>query len=50
MDLLFVPVHLGVHWCMAVVDMRQRQLAYYDSLHSDNPECFQVPPPRRPRP
>jgi sentrin-specific protease 1 len=41
-DLLLVPVHLGVHWCMAVVDRRQRRLAYYDSLGGENPLLLKV--------
>lgn len=31
-DLLFFPVSLGAHWCLAVVDFRRKSLAYYDSL------------------
>ncbi|XP_043939414.1 sentrin-specific protease 1-like [Protopterus annectens] len=31
-DILLVPVHLGVHWCLAVVDFRKKSIEYYDSM------------------
>lgn len=31
-ELLVVPVHQGVHWVCAVVDLANKQLFYYDSL------------------
>ena len=33
MDLLIVPVHIGVHWTLAVVNLPQRRIEYYDALH-----------------
>ncbi|MEB3185793.1 MAG: Ulp1 family isopeptidase [Cyanobacteriota bacterium] len=30
-DLIIVPVHQGAHWTLAVVDLRNRRLLYYDS-------------------
>ncbi|KAJ2156019.1 hypothetical protein GGF46_005463 [Coemansia sp. RSA 552] len=41
-DLVIVPVHLGVHWCCAVVDFRSKQISYYDALHGDNQECLET--------
>ncbi|XP_055327636.1 sentrin-specific protease 1-like isoform X2 [Paramacrobiotus metropolitanus] len=38
-DLLLVPVHLGSHWCLAVMDMRERRINYYDSLGKANHAC-----------
>ena len=32
-DLLFVPVHLGTHWCLAVVDFAQSGIYYFDSMY-----------------
>ena len=32
MDRLIVPVHLGMHWTCAVIDMEQREIRYYDSM------------------
>ncbi|XP_078571968.1 uncharacterized protein LOC144859306 isoform X1 [Branchiostoma floridae x Branchiostoma japonicum] len=36
MDLVLVPVHLGMHWCMAVLDMRNKCIKYYDSMGGRN--------------
>ena len=33
MDLLIVPVHIGVHWTLAVINLPQRRIEYYDALH-----------------
>ncbi|XP_002403685.3 sentrin-specific protease 2 [Ixodes scapularis] len=41
-DLLLVPVHLGLHWCLAVVDFRIKSIRYLDSLGGSNPECHKV--------
>ena len=35
-SLLLVPLHLGVHWCLAVVDMEKLEIEYYDSLGNSN--------------
>ena len=32
MDRLIVPVHLGMHWTCAVVDLEHREIRYYDSM------------------
>ena len=34
LDLIFVPVHLGDHWCLAMVDMMEKTMLYYDSYGS----------------
>ncbi|XP_071638127.1 sentrin-specific protease 1-like [Temnothorax longispinosus] len=39
-DLVVVPVHLYVHWCMAIIDFRDKTIVYYDSMGSDNPKCL----------
>ena len=41
-DLLIVPVHLGMHWCLATIDLRSKQINYYDSMHGDNNKCLMV--------
>ncbi|KAM9321181.1 sentrin-specific protease 1 [Gastrophryne carolinensis] len=38
MDVLLVPVHLGVHWCLAVVDFRKKTVTYFDSMGGQNNE------------
>ncbi|KAJ2805326.1 SUMO1 sentrin specific peptidase 1 [Coemansia guatemalensis] len=41
-DMIIVPVHLGVHWCCAVIDFRSKSIAYYDALLGDNPKCLRL--------
>lgn len=41
-DLVIVPVHLGVHWCLAAIDFRNKTVKYYDSMGSPNNKCLQV--------
>eukprot|EP00058_Branchiostoma_floridae_P025288 XP_002610778.1 hypothetical protein BRAFLDRAFT_126316 [Branchiostoma floridae] len=36
MDLVLVPIHLEVHWCMAVIDIRRKCIKYYDSMGGPN--------------
>ncbi|XP_075212918.1 sentrin-specific protease 1-like isoform X2 [Lycorma delicatula] len=39
-DLIVVPVHLGVHWCMAIIDFRNKVVEYYDSMGHPNNKCL----------
>lgn len=41
-DLLLVPIHLGVHWCLAVVDFRKKTISYYDSMGGSNQEACRI--------
>lgn len=42
LDKIILPVHVGHnHWCCAIVNIRERQLEYYDSLGGTNPTCLQ---------
>ncbi|XP_061875760.1 sentrin-specific protease 1 isoform X2 [Colius striatus] len=41
-DLLLVPVHLGFHWCLAVVDFRKKTITYYDSMGGINSEACRI--------
>ncbi|OLY78783.1 Sentrin-specific protease 1 [Smittium mucronatum] len=34
--MVIIPLHLGNHWCCAVVDILKREIRYYDSLFGDN--------------
>ncbi|XP_071955999.1 uncharacterized protein [Antedon mediterranea] len=40
--LILVPVHLGMHWCLAIIDMRKKTISYYDSMGNGNPKCLQA--------
>ncbi|EEB20308.1 sentrin/sumo-specific protease, putative [Pediculus humanus corporis] len=41
-DMILVPVHLGMHWCMSVIDFRSKEIRYYDSMGSSNNCCLQA--------
>ncbi|XP_029291354.1 sentrin-specific protease 1 isoform X3 [Cottoperca gobio] len=41
-DILLVPVHLGVHWCLSVVDFRKKAIMYFDSMGGNNDEACRV--------
>ncbi|XP_028266776.1 sentrin-specific protease 1 [Parambassis ranga] len=38
-DILLVPIHLGVHWCLSVVDFRRKAIMYFDSMGGNNDEA-----------
>ncbi|AXI23881.1 C-terminal catalytic domain [Cardinium endosymbiont of Sogatella furcifera] len=35
-DIVLVPIHLGNHWCLVVIDLRKKTIRYYDSLGNAN--------------
>jgi len=39
-ELIFIPVHLGVHWCLAVIDFKNKRIDYYDSMGGKNNQCL----------
>ncbi|XP_060108179.1 sentrin-specific protease 1 [Heteronotia binoei] len=41
-DILLVPIHLGVHWCLAVIDYRKKNITYYDSMGGMNSEACKI--------
>lgn len=41
-DKVLLPVHLGVHWCLAVINIKERRTEYYDSLGGSNDTCHEV--------
>uniref|UniRef100_A0A7N4Q1N7 SUMO specific peptidase 1 n=1 Tax=Sarcophilus harrisii TaxID=9305 RepID=A0A7N4Q1N7_SARHA len=41
-DILLVPIHLGVHWCLAVIDFRKKYITYYDSMGGINSEACRI--------
>lgn len=40
LEKVLIPVHLGNHWCLAVLNMTARRIEYYDALCQDNDECL----------
>jgi len=41
LDKLIFPVHLSNHWCLAVINFRDKRFEYYDSLHGGNAQCME---------
>lgn len=41
-DLLAVPIHLGMHWCMSIVDFREKTIKYYDSMGGAGRRCLEA--------
>lgn len=41
-DLILVPLHLGLHWTLAVIDFNCREIRYYDSMNGNNGECLKA--------
>ncbi|XP_054156831.1 sentrin-specific protease 1-like [Oppia nitens] len=41
-DFVFIPIHLGMHWCLAVINFKDKCLQYYDSMGGNNDECLQL--------
>ncbi|KAK9659893.1 hypothetical protein K7432_018327 [Basidiobolus ranarum] len=41
-DYIIIPVHLGMHWVCAIINFVQKRIEYYDSMHGNNPQCFQL--------
>lgn len=39
-DLIVVPVHLDIHWCMSIIDFRDKSIVYYDSMGGSNSKCL----------
>ena len=37
--LVMVPVHLGMHWCLATIDNQRKVITYYDSMGGNNTGC-----------
>uniref|UniRef100_A0A3P9KCB7 Si:dkey-21c19.3 n=1 Tax=Oryzias latipes TaxID=8090 RepID=A0A3P9KCB7_ORYLA len=41
-DILLVPIHLGMHWCLSVVDFRKKSITYFDSMGGKNEKACQA--------
>ena len=39
-NLIMIPVHLGSHWALAVVDNQKCKVEYYDSLQYNGSPCL----------
>merc|ERR1711971_302796 len=41
-DIILIPVHLGMHWCLATINMKRKKICYYDSMGGNNNECLDL--------
>lgn len=41
-DMILIPIHLGIHWCCAEINIKERTIFYYDSLHNSNNKCLHL--------
>lgn len=39
-DVIAVPIHLGMHWCMSIIDLRTKTIKYFDSMGGSNSKCL----------
>ncbi|CAH1390774.1 unnamed protein product [Nezara viridula] len=39
-QLIIIPIHLHMHWCLIVVDLMKKEINYYDSMGHDNNDCL----------
>jgi sentrin-specific protease 1 len=41
LDFLIIPIHIGNnHWCLSVINIRDKKVEYYDSMGGKNPSCM----------
>ncbi|XP_043270475.1 sentrin-specific protease-like [Venturia canescens] len=41
-DKVLVPVHLGNHWCLAIINFENKTIIYYDSFKGKNPRYLET--------
>jgi len=41
-DIVLIPVHLGMHWCLATIDVKKKSVNYYDSMGGNNQQCVDL--------
>ena len=39
-EFICVPIHLGMHWCMAIINLKEQTIKYYDSMGKSNNQCL----------
>ena len=39
-NLVLIPIHLGLHWTLVVIDFDCNEIRYYDSMNGNNNECL----------
>ncbi|XP_049767885.1 sentrin-specific protease 1-like [Schistocerca cancellata] len=41
-EILIVPIHLSIHWCMVAINFKKKTICYYDSVNSSNNVCLKL--------
>ncbi|CAD5206756.1 unnamed protein product [Bursaphelenchus okinawaensis] len=41
-DVILIPVHMGNHWCMSMIDFTRQGIFYFDSLGGKNTTCLRL--------
>ncbi|MCO5591777.1 hypothetical protein L7F22_045769 [Adiantum nelumboides] len=41
-DKIFIPIHQEIHWCLAVINLREKKLQYLDSLKGQDLNVLQA--------
>lgn len=41
-DLILIPIHLGLHWTLSIIDFTCKEIRYYDSMNGNNNECLKA--------
>lgn len=39
---ILVPIHQDIHWCLAVINIREKRFEYLDSLKGQDKNVLQV--------
>ncbi|QSL64239.1 hypothetical protein MERGE_000394 [Pneumocystis wakefieldiae] len=39
-DYVLIPIHLGVHWCMSIINFKKKRFEYWDSLNGKSGKVF----------
>jgi sentrin-specific protease 1 len=39
---MFIPIHLGNHWCITCINFINKTVKYYDRLCGKNPKCLNI--------
>lgn len=41
-DYVLIPIHLGVHWCLGVINAKKQRIEYWDSIDGSPGKAFQL--------
>lgn len=41
-DIILVPVHLDVHWCLSIINLKKKGVYFYDSMGSDKTDILKA--------